>query len=43
MLTIKKNKEVQFVFQITLHNKDGAVLYTIKEKLGINIISIKGA
>jgi len=42
MINIKNNKEVHFVFQITLHIEDGAVLYTIKDKLGIGIVSIKG-
>ena len=42
MINIKNNKEVHFIFQITLHIEDIAVLYTIREKLGIGIVSIKG-
>ena len=42
MINIKNNKEVHFVFQITLHIEDVAVLYSIKDKLGIGIVSIKG-
>jgi LAGLIDADG endonuclease len=41
-INIKNNKEVQFLFQITLHIKDVAVLYIIREKLNIGIVSIKG-
>lgn len=41
-INIKNNKEVHFVFQITLHIDDIAVLYIIREKLGIGIVSIKG-
>jgi len=39
---IKNNSLVNFSFQITLHIDDSAVLYLIKEKLGIGIVSIKG-
>lgn len=42
MINIKNNTEVHFLFQITLHIEDIAVLYTIREKLGIGIVSIKG-
>ena len=42
MINTKNNKEVHFVFQITLHIDDVVVLYTIREKLGIGIVSIKG-
>nr|QKQ12919.1 cytochrome b [Sparassis crispa] len=42
IINIKNNKEVHFVFQITLHIEDVAVLYTIRDKLGIGIVSIKG-
>ena len=42
MIYTKNNKEVHFVFQITLHIEDVVVFYTIREKLGIGIVSIKG-
>ena len=42
MINIKNNREVHFVFQITLHIADIAVLYTIRENLGIGLVSIKG-
>ena len=46
MIYTKNNKEVHFVFQITLHIEDVVVLYTIRgglrTKLGIGIVSIKG-
>ena len=42
MINIKNNKEVHFVFQITLHIADVAVLYTIQNKLGIGVVSIRG-
>jgi hypothetical protein len=38
----KKNKEVHFKFSITLHIDDIAVLYTIRNKLGIGVVSIYG-
>jgi len=41
-INIKNNKEVHFVFQITLHIDDIAVLYIIREKLSIGIVSING-
>jgi hypothetical protein len=41
-INTKNNKEVHFVFQITLHIEDVAVLYIIREKLGIGIVSITG-
>jgi LAGLIDADG endonuclease len=39
---IKNNKEVHFIYQITLHIDDISVLYFIREKLGIGIVSING-
>jgi hypothetical protein len=42
LINIKNNCMVNFSFQITLHIDDSAVLYLIKEKLGIGIVSIKG-
>ena len=40
MISIKNNREVHFVFQITLYIADVAVLHTIKNKLGIGLVSI---
>ena len=42
MINIKNNTEVHFVFQITLHIEDAAVLYKIRDRLGIGIVSVKG-
>lgn len=42
MINIKNKTEVHFIFQITLHIDDVAVLYTIREKLGMGVVSIKG-
>lgn len=42
MINIKNNREVHFVFQITLHIGDGAVLYKIRDRLGKGIVSVKG-
>jgi hypothetical protein len=42
-LNIKNNREVHFVFQITLHIEVVAVLFIIRDKLGIGIVSIKGS
>ena len=42
IINIKNNREVHFTFQITLHIDDVAVLYTIRDKLDIGIVSIKG-
>ena len=42
-INIKNKTEVHFVFQIVLHVADVAVLYTIREKLGIGVVSIKGS
>ena len=38
----KNHKEVHFVFQITLHIEDAAVLYTIRDRLGFGVVSTKG-
>lgn len=38
----KNNQEVHFKFSITLHIDDIAVLYTIRNKLGIGVVSIYG-
>ena len=42
MINTKNEREVHFTFQITLHVDDVAVLYIIRDKLGIGVISIKG-
>ena len=42
MINTRNNKEVHFIFQITLHIEDIGTLYTIREKLGFGVISIKG-
>ena len=42
LIQTKNNSEVNFSFKITLHIDDSAVLYLIKEKLGIGVVSIKG-
>jgi hypothetical protein len=42
LIFIRNKTEVHFSFQITLHVDDVAVLYTIREKLGIGVVSIKG-
>ena len=42
MISIRNKTEVHFVFKITLHIDDVAVLYTIREKLGIGVVSIEG-
>ena len=42
MINTKNNKEVHFVFQITLHIDDIGVLYIIRDKLGFGVVSIKG-
>ena len=41
-INIKNNSEVHFVFQITLHIEDSAVLSHIRNKLGVGIITIQG-
>ena len=42
IINTKNEREVHFTFQITLHIDDVAVLYTIRGKLGIGVVSIKG-
>ena len=42
IIQTKNNSEVNFCFKITLHIDDSAVLYLIKDKLGIGVVSIKG-
>lgn len=42
MINTKNNKEVHFVFQITLHIDDIGTLYTIRSQLGFGVVSIKG-
>ena len=42
MINTKNEREVHFTFQITLHIDDVAVLYTIRDKLGIGVVLIKG-
>lgn len=42
IINTKNEREVHFTFQITLHIDDVAVLYTIREILGIGVVSIKG-
>jgi len=42
IINIKNNKEVHFVFKITLHIEDISVLYTIRNNLDIGIVSIEG-
>lgn len=42
LINIRNKTEVHFTFQITLHIEDIAVLYTIREKLGMGIVFIKG-
>lgn len=41
MISLRNNSEVHFIFQISLHIEDCAVLYTIREKLGVGVVSIK--
>nr|YP_009690296.1 LAGLIDADG homing endonuclease [Fomitiporia mediterranea]QEG57076.1 LAGLIDADG homing endonuclease [Fomitiporia mediterranea] len=41
-INIKNNSEVHFVFQITLHIEDSAVLFYIREKLGVGIVTTQG-
>ena len=41
-INIKNNSEVHFVFQITLHIEDSAVLYYIRDKLDIGLVTIQG-
>jgi len=42
IISIRNKTEVHFVFQITLHVEDVSVLYTIREKLGIGVVTIQG-
>jgi hypothetical protein len=42
LIQTKNKSEVQFCFKITLHIDDSAVLFLIKDKLGIGVVSIKG-
>ena len=42
LIQMKKESIVNFSFKITLHIDDSAVLFLIKEKLGIGVVSIKG-
>lgn len=42
LINTKNNKEVHFIFKITLHIDDISVLYTIKNKLVIGVVSIDG-
>jgi hypothetical protein len=42
LIKTKNNSEVHFCFKITLHINDSAVLFLIKNKLGIGIVSLKG-
>ena len=42
LIQTKNQSEVQFCFKITLHIDDSAVLFLIKDKLGIGVVSIKG-
>jgi hypothetical protein len=42
LINTKNNKEIHFVFQITLHIDDVGAIYTIRDKLGFGVVSIKG-
>jgi hypothetical protein len=42
LIQTKNNSEVHFCFKITLHIDDSAVLFLIRDKLGIGVVSIKG-
>ena len=42
LIQTKNKSEVHFFFKITLHIDDSAVLFLIKDKLGIGVVSIKG-
>lgn len=42
LIQTKNKSEVHFCFKITLHIDDSAVLFLIKDKLGIGVVSIKG-
>jgi hypothetical protein len=40
LIQTKNKSEVQFCFKITLHIDDSAVLFLIKDKLGIGVVSL---
>jgi hypothetical protein len=42
LIQTKNKSEVHFCFKITLHIDDSAVLFLIKDKLGIGVVTIKG-
>lgn len=42
LIQSRNNSEIHFCFQITLHIEDSAVLFLIREKLGIGIVNIRG-
>lgn len=42
LINTKNNSEVHFVFQITLHIEDSAVLFNIRNILGIGTVNIQG-
>jgi hypothetical protein len=42
LIQTKNNSEVHFCFKITLHIDDSAVLFLIKDKLGIGVVFFKG-
>ena len=42
LIQTKNKSEVHFCFKITLHIDDSAVLFLIKDNLGIGVVSIKG-
>lgn len=42
IINTKNNSEVHFCFKLTLHIDDSAVLFLIKDKLGIGVVSFKG-
>ena len=42
IIQIRNNSEVHFRFRITLHVEDSAVLFLIKDKLGIGVVKISG-
>lgn len=42
LINTKNNKEAHFIFKITLHIDDISVLYEIKNRLGIGLVSIEG-
>jgi len=42
LIRTKNNSEIHFIFKITLHIDDSAVLFLIKDKLGIGTVSLRG-